>query len=436
VLVVVLLIAVGALFMGVQLWANSHYRAAKEALKKQDLNVAKEHLEKCLEVWSNNGEVLLAAAQTARRMGYYDKAEGYLERLANADWPEDAVEVEHNLIEAQRGYFPAVEGKLQTVVEQTKDNPDVVLVLEVLAKHYLSAREPYKAEKYLNMWVKRDPENTTPLLWRGWLWGTLGNLDDAAADLRRALRINPDDPDAQLGLGEILMRARRPKQALPHLLFVERWDGANVRSRVLLDLAQCRAALGNQAEARKLLDRILAQDPKHVGAMVQYAKITTRHADAERWLRRALRVDPNDREANYRLYGVLQHDPGRKKEAKKYFTRFKSLDKAIKRADEIIGTELPRARERTPALEYEVGTLYLTMGRHDEAEIWLQRAFQHGYRDRALYLALADCYAGMGKPKNAAKYRQLARQGQGPRQANQTPPGGRSGGSRPALHEN
>jgi Tfp pilus assembly protein PilF len=415
VLALIGLVGVGAVFTGRQLWANHHFRAAQECLKEQDLLGAHDHLELCLEVWPTDGEVLWQAARCARRMGRYDEAEYYLNRLVDAGWPEHIVQVERYIIEAQRGYFPSVERQLRAIVEETKDNPEVVQILEVLSKHYLSARDPFRALPYLNMWVKRDPENTTPLLWRAWLWASSSNLEDAESNLRQALRVNPHDRDARVGLGEILIKMRRPKQALQQFLYVKDLPGAMERPRVLIGLAQCRIELGERDAARKILDRLLAVDPKNVEAMRYHAKIARRPADVEKWLRRALRTDPNDLQANYALYLFLNGYPDRKSEAQKYLAKFKRLDNALKRMDEVINHELPGAKSRTPALEYEVGTLNLTLGRYEEAKIWLDRAWQHGRRDRLLFRAMAECCAALGQKDNATYYRDLAARAPAPR---------------------
>src|SRR4051812_21762893 len=60
------------------LGASRHQQVAQEALEKRDFRQATLHFEKCLEVWPGDLSVRLAAAQTARRQGDFQKAAQHL----------------------------------------------------------------------------------------------------------------------------------------------------------------------------------------------------------------------------------------------------------------------------------------------------------------------------------------------------------------------
>ena len=73
------------------------------ALERRDFRQASEHFEKCLEVFPTDLTVRLAAAQTARRQGDFDKAAQHLHAYEEANGSREAVALEQQLRRAQSG---------------------------------------------------------------------------------------------------------------------------------------------------------------------------------------------------------------------------------------------------------------------------------------------------------------------------------------------
>src|ERR1043166_3072845 len=116
--------------------ANHHLQLAQQALQRDDLDLAKDHLDRCLAIRDGDVAVYVLAAQVARRRDAIDEADAYLtaaERL-----PADAaVELERELLIAQQGEPDAVLGHLKSVMARAPDQS--VPILEAFGKGYFNS---------------------------------------------------------------------------------------------------------------------------------------------------------------------------------------------------------------------------------------------------------------------------------------------------------
>src|SRR5262245_12836696 len=96
VLVGLLLLVVGVVGypVSMHIWATHHYRAAERAIARRDFRQAAVHLDKCLKTWPKEPNVLLLAAQTARRRGQFAEARGHLDAFERNRGPRLPLELE------------------------------------------------------------------------------------------------------------------------------------------------------------------------------------------------------------------------------------------------------------------------------------------------------------------------------------------------------
>lgn len=87
-----------------------------------------------------------------------------------------------------------------------------------------------------------------------------GDLKSAEAELRKALKVTPDDPALLTSLGGILGMEGDPRQANPYLAKAVRLDPRNPVLR--RNLAANQWQLGNLPEARENLERLLRANPQ------------------------------------------------------------------------------------------------------------------------------------------------------------------------------
>jgi tetratricopeptide (TPR) repeat protein len=399
------LIGVGATLAGWHLAAWHDYRAALQAIGRRDFTEARSHLARCLSVWPHSAEVHLLAARTARRGGAYDEAEKHLKECQRLDWPAEEIQLEHDLIHAQRGDVTDVEKQLMFFAEH--GHPDTLLILEALCQGYIKTYRLTHASRCLEVWLENHPDDVQALLWRAEVEQLRSSNQEALADCRRAVELAPERDDARLRLAELLLSENLPAEAIPHFERLRQSQPAN--TQVLLGLARCRRLLGEPEAAAKLLDALLQIAPEDVGALGERGRVCQESGEparAERWLRMAVNRAPYDRDTVYALYLCLQQT-GKTQEAVEYQAKLKEIESQLSRLREVT-----RRITQTPhdaALRHEAGMIFLKSGQSKEGLRWLYSALQEDPGYQPTHQALADYYERTGDREKAFWHRRQER---------------------------
>jgi tetratricopeptide (TPR) repeat protein len=390
------LIGLGAYF-GVRYFrAEYHYRAAQSALERHDYSRAMDHLREYLAVWPDNPDARLLLARTARRAEDFAEAERQLERYEQGQGIPEAADLERQLQQAQRGDLKREE-LLQYYVRH--DHPDRLLILEALAQGYIRTHRLPRAYECLKQWLECRPTDAKALFWRGLVWDMFRNYPEAITDYRRALEQDPTNDKARLYLADLLVQQSQAKEALGHYQKVLKKDPENRQK--LLGLAWCRLTLGHTTEARKILDSLLQDprpSPRELFLRGKLELDLLRPDKAEPWLRKAIALQPYDRQTVYQLAQCLKllH---KEKESEDWFARLDRLDVSLRRLKELNGQLVVRPQD--PDLQCEVGKIHLSIGNDPEGLRWLYSALAEDRRHRPTHQALAEYYRKIGKPELA-----------------------------------
>src|SRR5262249_28898787 len=194
----------------------------------------------------------------------------------------------------------------------------------------------------------------------------------AEESYRRAVELDPEHDGARWGLAIILLDKNSFSEAAEHFEYLRQRqpDNLGVQAR----LADCQAGLGGRAEAERLLDGVLAQEPRVEPALALLGRLALEdgeYAKAEAYLRHAIALNPKDRRARTNLVLCLRRD-GKAEEAQQQQEEIEQQDKSLERIIEIINKELPK-RPRDPALHCTLGHLLLRDG-YTEAGVRLLRS--------------------------------------------------------------
>jgi tetratricopeptide (TPR) repeat protein len=341
------LVALLAYALGTHLWSRHHYRAAEEALDRRDLADAGAHLEKYLAVSPHDLTARLTAARTARRRHDYDEARRHLSLFTRDNGPTEAVELELQLLWAQQGDLTEA-ARLLTFCEDHPDDQETPLQLEAAIEGSLvGLAEPYSAaltygggrwEGYLarvrrgaDLWLRLRTGRADQVegrVWRAQAEVYANDLLEAKVDVGKALELDADHFGARLQMA-FLLEQEAPAEAAVHLelLLARQPDNERVR----FELAEVQRGLGHLDEASDLLDALLASNPDHLHALLTRGRVAMeaeppQPKEAERWLRRALALAPDDPEVNLGLADCLRMTPDRASEAADYRDRFIRLD--------------------------------------------------------------------------------------------------------------
>jgi Tfp pilus assembly protein PilF len=397
----------GAAAAGGQTWTVHANRIGPPDLRQEDLADARRRLApRLLKDRQRDPALWLTAARLARQAGDYDAARKYLAECLRLGGDAGAVRLEQDLIRAQRGELGEVERGLRA--RAARNAAEAPLILEALGRAYLDDGQFTKAFPCFTAWLERQPDNPRALLWRGWLFESLGRARDAADDYRRAAKAAPTWVEPRRRLAALLVEDQQPQEAAPLYegLLKERPKDADFR----LGLARCRHLESRDDEARKLLDDLLKEQPHNAGALAERARLALndgRPAEAERLLRQAVKRRPSDHRMNYYLYLCLQRQ-GKTQDARAQLTRLKRVREDVHRLDEILKRELPQA-PRDPALRCEAGQIFLRHGRDERGLHWLYSALRIDAAHRPSHQALADYYQRTGDRDLAERHRRKAR---------------------------
>ncbi len=404
---VLALLGVGVHQGGWNLWAAYHWRAARAAIDQRDLLRARAHLRLCLQVWPHSAATHFLAARTARRADDYEEAAQHLDECERLHGPPQDIEAERAMLRAQQGDLAWVERYLVGQVEQ--DHPEAPLMLEALTKGYAQTFRVPLALYCTGKWLRLQPDNVDALFWQGLLYERLFSQQShqqALADFRRVVDIDPEHEGARLHLAEALRRVRRFDEALELFQRLAQDDPGNAAA--VLGLARCQSALGRVEEARILLDKLVEARPEDVPTLVERGKLAlemNQAAEAERWLQRAVARAPYERMANFFLAQCLEQR-GQHDQAQSYRAKLKQVDADWQRLEEVM-RQLVNAPLDT-SLRFEAGTLLLRVGEDVQGRRWLMSLLEDVPDHRPTHQALADYYERAGNYARATYHRQQA----------------------------
>jgi tetratricopeptide (TPR) repeat protein len=392
-------------------WAAWQERAARRALGQERFEDAHRHIDRALRVRPNRSSTNLLAARIARRRGAYDEAEQYLGRCQPRDGQRDGetgpFQLEWLLLRCQRGEVDELSPELLAWVG--RDHPDSAAILEALASVYMRQARYMEALRCLDRWMELAPDSVRALDWHGWVCNQLDHRLQAISDYERALELDPKRASVRQRLAEILVESSQHADAVPHLELLRQEQPDS--PEVLVALARCRIVQSLHDEARALLGQVLDARPNHFEALLHLGKMELgrgQAAEAERWLRKALAVQPRDPDARYALLRSLQLQPKRQRDARKELETWKRDRRNRDRLVRLLRTELD-LKPKDADLARETGELFLELGEDQRGLFWLHRALALNPRHAPTHRALIAYYERTNNKALADEHRrQLA----------------------------
>jgi tetratricopeptide (TPR) repeat protein len=404
---VVVLFLVLASVGGVYLWGEYHFRAAQDAMDREELEQARENVEKVLWVWPRSRATHLLAARIYRVSADFTRAEQHLKECKRLQGKADeALQLEWLLYRAQTGEIDTVLPGLSLLVERKA--PETPVVMEALVSGFMAEMRWFRAYMVLQRWLELDPDNAKALTLRGQVRLALASHEGATEDFERALTIDPGRYKTRQLLVEVLLSTSNAPEALRHIEIIHK-DHPDIPD-LLFALARCRLLQGRPDEARQYLDQFLAIRPKHPRALAFVGKVeydNKRYAQAEEWLRRALKADPADVESRFMLYRVLSDQGNRKQEAQKVLEQYKLTMADTERMQLLLSKGVDE-NPADPKVPLEVGELCQRLGQPAVGAYWFYVALKRDPQFKAAHRRLADYYASINEPQKAESHRRRA----------------------------
>jgi tetratricopeptide (TPR) repeat protein len=407
---VVALIGLAGCGVGAHFGAGAAYDAADRAIRQEKYPEARSYLPICRWVWPYAPGPHLLAARIHRLKGEYAEADAELaacNRLLGR--ANDATQTEALLVRVQRG-----DNEFDTIVAGLKNavanhHPESTFIYDAVTIAYMHQLRFQSALAVLNEWLQREPDNVRALDGRGWVEANLDQRDAALRDYQRALKLEPGRSAVRIRLAQMYLDQNDPMEAWPHLELVAKTMPES--PEVLVALARCRVLMGDGDGARRVFDQALAVQSDYSDALLHRGKLesqTGHYVEAEDFLRRALKADPFETETHFALYNCLHAQPDREAEAAEQLTKYETIRSDNTRLSFLLNHLTDAAYEK-PEVAWELGGLFLRLGRESSGRDWWFKALRLNPNHKPTLRSLMEYYDKKGDPKEAERYRrQLA----------------------------
>ncbi|MBN2136485.1 MAG: tetratricopeptide repeat protein [Sedimentisphaerales bacterium] len=169
---------------------------------------------------------------------------------------------------------------------------------------------------------------------------------------RKALEINPQNPDAYCHLGLALFHLGKPDEAVKHWTRTVELDPNNVEAYCNLAQAMIRSRKNDQAAA--YFRKVLSIKPDHVQAQANLGALLLAEGNIEQavtCLNEAVRLDPNNVDAHYNLAQAMFHY-NRNDQAVTHLLAIVRLEPDDAEAHNLLATAFARQKKIDRALEH------------------------------------------------------------------------------------
>jgi tetratricopeptide (TPR) repeat protein len=376
--------------------------AARRLVAAHRFLEAQEPLRRWLEARPHSGEALFLVARGAIGLGMFDQGLAALDRAAALEYSASRIDRERGLALSHLKRHEEAEPILRRLADRPSANdPEVD---QALARVYLETFQLRAAGEAIERWIRHAPGEARAYLWRAQLGRrTNASPEDLAHDYEQALLLAPADREAHLGLADVLLQGSRFEEALPH--FEAARGGRTDDPEADLGLGSCLAGLGREEEARRCLDRAIAQAPADSRPLIERAKLALRRGTLDGALAdldRAVLIDPFEPEGHYHR-GLVLARLGRAEEARGESERASRL-----RAEHEELTALLVALYGRPGdveQEFRAARWFFLHGRPEEGRRWAEKILRADPSHPATHRLLADHYEGEGDAGRANYHR-------------------------------
>ena len=235
--------------------------------KKNDFQGAHDQLQPLHEALPADARVAVLLGDSDLKLGKAVDAVALLEPLEAAN--ENNLDLAYVLGSALIATGRRREGitRIEKVAQRSSSADSYMLAGSTLLQ--LNEFEP--ARKDLDEAVRLDPKLPGLYSLDGTARDKMGDVKAAEAAFREALKLNPDDFEANLYLGAILLKRRDLEEARPYLERAVRINASS--SMALYEMAMLKSTSGQYESAVQDLENLVKNDPKWLEPHVELASL-------------------------------------------------------------------------------------------------------------------------------------------------------------------
>ena len=203
--------------------------------------------------------------------------------------------------------------------------PDNLELRYTLAQSYLLSNQYKEALAQFQLLLSKNPDSAPVHILLGEALDASNQVEAATAEFEAAVKATPVPPETHFGLGYLYWKQKRYEEACREFEAELRTQPQHPQALTYLGDAEMHADRDQPAEAH--LRRALALSANLRLAQLDLGILLAAKNDYEgaaRCFREAIRIDPNNPDAHYRL-GRLWSSLGREQEAQAEFAKVKKL---------------------------------------------------------------------------------------------------------------
>ncbi len=394
------------LLFGARVWkAVFHYRA-ETCIRNHDIDSGLLYLSWADKLGDRAPKTSLLKARSARRKGQPELFQQYLQEAEQRGATAVQLQRETILFAAQSGQIQLSAPHLSALLTDTSgDNKDVCLAY---ITGYLRNQRNSDALILLDAWLTDSPDDYLPWLIRGKVRRHRRDNGGAESDLQEAIRLSPENTEALVELGELLLDANRVAES--RVAFENAPVESLYRARRAVGLAKCLKSLGQFEDALKLLTFEAKQSPDDAHIWMELGRTQFENSllsEARQSLEMSLKCSPWNDEAMYILAQCL-NQLQQTEEAQNMMAKVKEYRKGL---DELqsLKDQLRTDPLNTAAL-VQSGEILLKYSNPDEAAVTLQAALDIEPQNKQAHQLLAEYFElpNVQNEKRAAWHRQQA----------------------------
>jgi len=186
-----------------------------------------------------------------------------------------------------------------------------------MGNYFLRAGYPKQALASYNVAAKRDPQTPIPLVNMSMAYASLADLQNAEKSLRKALKLDPHNAAAHLNLGLLLAEQKKIKEAEEHLRLAYKYDPQMAEASYNLGVLLGKV---RPSESLKMLRKAyeISPNPKYGYTLAYYERDAGNQAEASRILRKVISTKPATVDP-YLLLGKIYESDGKRMEAARVY---------------------------------------------------------------------------------------------------------------------
>lgn len=391
-------------FWGQGLWVDFCLQRAEANLVARDPERALEWIASADGYAVDNPELILLKARALRKSHDVQAAYTELQKYFELAGLTPALEQEQWLLKAQVGDHTDLQMHLSDVLMAPEG--DLQDICETYVNSCLLNYQFNDALKILELWEADFPADPLPHFMRGKMFEHNLAWDEAITEYQRVLDKDPGYAPAAYSLGRIHLTLKKTEQALEY--YQRAVEGADQPGPAQVGVARCLRLLNRNAEAKALLQQVLANEPEelqkayqalgdHKAAALSEPQLEMARLElgaknyeaALKWLEPAAEANPLDLGIKNSLVQVYSR-LGRKKEARE-------LGQVVKETNEVLAeiSDLLKVVEENPGdadLRFQVGKKYLNYVSEEQGVVWLNSVIRLKPTHREAHAELAHYY--------------------------------------------